>query len=197
MKTDDHCCTFSAGFQIRAARAGDAPLLCEFIRELAYFEGLAHSCAITVDAAFEHILGPRRVAEALIAEVAGVPAGFAVYYRTFSTFAAKPGIFLEDLFVRPDFRKRGIGRALLGEVGRIAHRSEAGRLEWIALEWNKKARALYRSVGAREMEEWVLLRMEPEAIAKFACDGPEEPNTGCRCGGAGAHHRVPETKALQ
>jgi len=164
-----------AGFRIRAAKSADAPLLHEFIRELAYYEGLAHECHITVEAAFEYILGPRRVADAIIAEVDGQPAGFAVYYWTLSTFAARPGLYLEDLFVRPTFRKRGIGSALLHEVGRIAHRAGSGRFEWIALKWNEKARALYRSSGAREMDKWLLFRMEAGALAKFACDGPGEP----------------------
>jgi GNAT superfamily N-acetyltransferase len=164
-----------AGFRIRAAKSADAPLLHEFIRELAYYEGLAHECHITVEAAFEYILGPRRVADAIIAEVEGQPAGFAVYYWTLSTFAARPGLYLEDLFVRPAFRKRGIGSALLHEVGRIAHRAGSGRFEWIALKWNEKARALYRSSGAREMDKWLLFRMDAAALAKFACDGPGEP----------------------
>jgi len=164
-----------AGFRIRAAKSADAPLLHEFIRELAYYEGLAHECHITVEAAFEYILGPRRVADAIIAEVEGQPAGFAVYYWTLSTFAARPGLYLEDLFVRPAFRKRGIGSALLHEVGRIAHRAGSGRFEWIALKWNEKARALYRSSGAREMDKWLLFRMDAAALAKFACNGPGEP----------------------
>jgi GNAT superfamily N-acetyltransferase len=164
-----------AGFRIRAAKSADAPLLHEFIRELAYYEGLAHECHITVEAAFEYILGPRRVADAIIAEVEGQPAGFAVYYWTLSTFAARPGLYLEDLFVRPAFRKRGIGSALLHEVGRIAHRAGSGRFEWIALKWNEKARALYRSSGAREMDKWLLFRMDAAALAKFACDRPGEP----------------------
>ena len=164
------------GFLIRAAKSADAPLLHEFIRELAYYEGLAHECHITVEAAFEYILGPRRVADAIIAEVEGKPAGFAVYYWTLSTFAARPGLYLEDLFVRPTFRKRGIGSALLHEVGRIAHRAGCGRFEWIALKWNEKARALYRSSGAREMDKWMLFRMDSEALAKFA--GASEPHDG-------------------
>ena len=165
-----------AGFRIRAAKSADAPLLHEFIRELAYYEGLAHECHITVEAAFEYILGPRRVADAIIAEVDGQPAGFAVYYWTLSTFAARPGLYLEDLFVRPTFRKRGIGSALLHEVARIAHRAGCGRFEWIALKWNEKARALYRSSGAREMDKWLLFRMDAGALAKFACNSSGEPN---------------------
>ena len=160
------------GLVLRPAKPADAPLLCEFVRELAYFEGLAHECHITVDSAFEHLLGPRRVADAIIAELGGQPVGYAVFYRTLSTFVAKPGIYLEDLFVRPAYRQQGIGRALLHEVGRLAHRADSGRFEWVALKWNEKARSLYRAAGAREMEEWVLLRMNEKALAKFACEGP-------------------------
>ena len=150
-------------------------MICAFVRELAEYEHLANECRLTPETAFEHILGPDRMADALIAEFEGVPAGFAVYYRTLSTFAARPGIFLEDLFVRPAFRRRGIGQALLREVGRVAHRAGAGRLEWTALKWNTGALDLYQTVGAREMKEWVLLRMDAESLARFADDRSTMP----------------------
>ena len=187
---DDQTCTCQppAGLTLRAATPDDAALLCDFVRELAEFEGLTHECAITPEAVAEFVLGPRRCAAAIIAAMDGVPAGFALYYRTFSTFAAKPGIFLEDLYVRPDFRKRGIGRALLAAVAEIAHARAAGRLEWTALKWNAKALALYAAVGAKPMEEWTLLRMEPDAIAKLAGPCTPHPREGCRCGGKGPHH---------
>ncbi len=189
MSEHEHCCQKeSAGLALRAATSADAALLCDFVRELAEFEGLVHECGITPEAVTENLLGPRRCAAAIIAEFEGRPAGFAVYYRTFSTFAAKPGIFLEDLYVRPDFRKRGIGRALLVAVAQIAHGRSSGRLEWTALKWNEKALKLYDAVGAKRMEEWMLLRMGPEAIAQLA--GPDAPlsHEGCRCGGKGPHH---------
>ena len=175
---------------MRAATAEDAALLSEFVRELAEFEGLSHECAATPEAMAEHVLGPRRCAAAVIAEVDGVPAGFALYYRTFSTFAAKPGIFLEDLYVRPDFRKRGVGGTLLTAVAQIAHGRGAGRLEWTALKWNTRALSLYAKVGAKPLEEWTILRMAPAAIAKLAGEDAEKTCSpvGCRCGGKGHHH---------
>ena len=190
MSDHEKCCQHApAGLVLRIAAATDAELLCEFVRELAEFEGLSHECAITPESVSEHLLGPRRCAGAIIAELDGRPAGYAVYFRTFSTFAAKPGIFLEDLYVRPDFRKRGLGRALLSAVAEIAHARSSGRLEWTALKWNKKALDLYDAVGAKQMEEWTLLRMAPDAIARVAA-GPAaaHPHEGCRCGGGGAGH---------
>ncbi|HLP07721.1 MAG TPA: GNAT family N-acetyltransferase [Opitutaceae bacterium] len=189
MSEHDNCsCQKTKGLALRAATPTDAVLLCDFVRELAEFEGLSHECAVTPEAMAEFVLGPRRCAAAIIAELDGAPAGFALYYRTFSTFAAKPGIYLEDLYVRPDFRKRGIGRALLAAVAEIAHGRSAGRLEWTALKWNSKALALYAAVGAKPMEEWTLLRMAPDAISKLAGPHKTAPHEGCRCGGKGPHH---------
>jgi len=185
---EHRCCQSPAGLALRGATPEDASLLCELVRELAEFEGLTHECAITPEVIADHVLGPKRCAAAIIAECDGTPAGFALYYRTFSTFAAKPGIFLEDLYVRPDFRKRGIGRALLTAVAQIAHGRSAGRLEWTALKWNSKALALYESAGAKRLEEWTILRMEPAAIAALATPHAHGPHEGCRCGGKGAHH---------
>lgn len=176
-----------AGLKIRPAVHEDAATIAALIRELAAFEHLDHECAITPAAVSEHLLGMSRSAEVLIAEIDGVVAGFAVYYRTFSTFAARPGVFLEDLYVRPPFRHRGAGRALLQYVGSIAARNDAGRFEWTTLKWNENARRLYTSIGAEEKSEWLLLRMNAEALEKFTC-GSDAPTEGCRCGGNGAHH---------
>jgi GNAT superfamily N-acetyltransferase len=189
MSDPHHCdCQPPAGLALRAATPEDAALLCDFVRELAEFEGLSHECAITPEAMGEHVLGPRRCAAAIVAEFDGRPAGYALYYRTFSTFAAKPGLFLEDLYVRPDFRNRGIGRALLAAVAQIAQSRTAGRLEWTALKWNAKALALYAAVGAKPLEEWTILRMAPDAIAQLAGPAPQAAHDGCRCGGKSPHH---------
>jgi GNAT superfamily N-acetyltransferase len=177
-----------AGLHIRRASTDDAGILCELIRELAAFEHLEAECAITEDAVRAHLLGANRSADALVAWLEDAPVGFAVYYRTFSTFAARPGVFLEDLYVRPRFRRRGIGRALLATVARLAARVDAGRLEWTALKWNENARRLYASLGAHEMTDWLLLRMDSKALADFGCAGPGQPNGGCRCGGEGPHN---------
>lgn len=183
------CPTPPAGLRIVRATEFDADTLSELIHELAAFENLQAECHITPAAVERHLLGPLRSAEALLAWLEDAPVGFAVYYRTFSTFAARPGAFIEDLFVRQRFRHRGIGRALLNEVGRIAHCASAGRLEWATLKSNENARRLYASVGAREMDDWLLLRMDASSLHAFACAGHAgEPHAGCRCGGKGAHH---------
>lgn len=183
MSEHDNCrCQKPAGIALRAATPEDAALLCDFVRELAEFEGLLHECAMTPEAMAAYVVGPHRCAGAIIAECDGFPAGFALYYRTFSTFAAKPGVFLEDLYVRPDFRKRGIGRTLLTAVAQIAHGRHAGRLEWTALKWNAKALSLYAAVGAERLEEWTILRMAPGAIARLAGAVPTETEDAACCG---------------
>ena len=182
------CPSVPPELRLAPAAAIDAELICRLVHELADFEHLADECVITPEIVREHLLGQGRCADVILAWLGAEPAGFAVYYRTYSTFSARPGVFLEDLFVRPAFRHSGIGRALLQQVGRIAHRAGSGRYEWIALTWNEKARHLYTSIGAREMNEWRLFRMDSTALAKFACDGPGHPHGGCRCGGTGAHH---------
>ncbi|MFT3782974.1 MAG: GNAT family N-acetyltransferase [Nibricoccus sp.] len=186
------CPPVPAGLAIRPAVHEDTGTIAALVRELAAFEHLDHECAITPAAVREHLLGLNRSAEAVIAELDGLVAGFAVYYRTFSTFAARPGVFLEDLFVRPAFRHRGLGRALLQYVGSIAARNGAGRFEWTTLKWNENARRLYKSIGAEEKREWLLLRMEAEALSKFVCYGTGEPKENCRCGGKGIHHTQAE-----
>lgn len=188
----ESCSPLPEGLRIEAARKEDSALLCQLIRELAEFEELTAECVITPEALEKHVLGDKRSAEAMIAWVGEEAAGFAVYYTTFSTFVGKPGVYLEDLFVRKTLRHKGIGKALLREVGRIAHEAGAGRYEWTTLEWNKNARSLYASIGAKEMRDWLLLRMEAEDLAEFACAGRKqkagEQGHKCQCGGRGKHH---------
>ncbi|MFT3869461.1 MAG: GNAT family N-acetyltransferase [Nibricoccus sp.] len=185
------CPPTPAGLKIRPAVQEDAGIITTLVRELAAFEHLDHECEITTAAVCAHLLGLGRSAEAVMAELDGVVAGFAVYYRTFSTFAARPGVFLEDLFIRPAFRHRGLGRALLQYVGSIAARNGACRFEWTTLKWNESARKLYKSIGAEEKSEWLLLRMNAEALSKFICDGTGDVKENCRCGGKGVHHAKP------
>ena len=191
-KNIESCPPAPAGLIVRPAVHEDAGVLAALVTELAAFEHLDHECGITTEAVREHLLGLNRSAEAVIATLDGVTAGFAVYYRTFSTFAARPGIFLEDLYIRPAFRHRGLGRALLQYVGTIAARNGAGRFEWTTLKWNDNARKLYASIGAEEKSEWLLLRMDAAALAKFTGHGPGKPTDGCNCGGGGVHHPKPE-----
>lgn len=176
-----------AGLRIARANPEDADILAELVGELADFEHLRHECRMTPEAALAHLIGPKRTASAVIAWLEDAPVGFAVYYPTFSTFAARPGLFLEDLYVRERFRRRGIGRTLLGTIVQMAHGAGAGRLEWTALKWNENARKLYASIGAQEMEQWLLLRMDDKALSEFSCSCGGS-SSGCSCGDRGSHH---------
>ena len=151
-------------FTINSASESDVPVLLAMIRELAEFERLAHELEVTADSLRAALFGERPVAAALLARVGDKPAGYAVYFQTFSTFVGRPGIFLDDLFVRPEFRKRGIGRALLEAVAKIGMEIGGGRFEWIALRWNENAFRFYRSLGAKVMDDWALLRMNSREV---------------------------------
>jgi len=151
-------------FTINSATTKDLTPLLAMIRELAEFERLTHELEVTADSLRAALFGERPVAAGLLVRVDGAPAGYAVYYRTFSTFVGRPGIFLDDIYVRPEFRKRGIGRALLEAVAKIGMELGGGRLEWTALRWNENALRFYRSLGAKVMDEWVLLRMNGNEV---------------------------------
>ncbi len=151
-------------FTINFAAESDVPALLGMIRELAEFERLAHELEVTADSLRAALFGGRPVAAALLAREDGFPAGYAVYYHTFSTFVGRPGVFLDDLYVRPEFRKRGLGRALLEAVAKIGMELGGGRFEWIALRWNENAFRFYRSLGAKVMDEWALLRINSHEV---------------------------------
>lgn len=151
-------------FAINPATESDVPVILELIRELAEFEQLAHELEVTADSLREALFGVSAVARALVARRNGEPAGYAVFYRTFSTFVGRPGLFLDDLYVRPAFRKLGIGRALLTGVAQIGAELGGGRFEWITLRWNENAFRFYRSIGASVMSEWALLRMNGSEV---------------------------------
>lgn len=149
---------------INPATESDVLVILELIRELAEFEQLAHELEVTADSLREALLGKDAVARALVARLNNEPAGYAVFYWTFSTFVGRPGIFLDDLYVRPAFRKQGVGRALLTSVAQIGAELGGGRFEWITLRWNENAFRFYRSIGASVMSEWALLRMNGEEV---------------------------------
>lgn len=151
-------------FTINSATASDVPVLLAMIRELAEFEHHTHELEVTAGSLREALFGERPVAAALLAQMDGEPVGYAVYYHTFSTFVGRPGIFLDDIYVRPDYRKRGIGRALLEAVAQIGMELGGGRFEWITLRWNENAFRFYRSLGAKVMDEWSLLRMNRREV---------------------------------
>jgi GNAT superfamily N-acetyltransferase len=152
------------------AVASDVPVLLALIRELADFERLSHEVEISAEALHAGLFGPRPVAGALLARVDGAAVGYAIYYRTFSTFTGRPGVFLEDIYVRPEFRQRGLGRALLEAVAKISVELGGGRLEWNALYWNENALRFYRGLGAKVMDEWVLLRMNGGEVRKLVAE---------------------------
>lgn len=154
---------------IRAARPDDAPLLAELIQELAAYERLSADCHVDGESLAQGLFDPARpVAEALVLEWAGEPAGFALFFHNFSTFLARPGLYLEDLFVRPAFRRRGIARAALVYLARLARSRGCGRMEWSVLDWNTPAHHFYRSLGAAPLEDWTIWRVNGEALARLA-----------------------------
>jgi len=154
-----------SGLAIRAALPADAPLLLALIRGLAEYEKLAHEVVATEEQLAAELGAPRPVVHALIAEWAGEPAGFALYFFNFSTFLGRQGLYLEDLFVLPAQRGHGIGRALLVELARQAAARGCGRMEWSVLDWNVDAQRFYASLGARPMSGWSVYRLDRAAIA--------------------------------
>jgi GNAT superfamily N-acetyltransferase len=143
----------------------EIPVLLELIRELARFEKLEHEVAATAELLHAAFFGPQPAAGALLARVDGEPAGYAIYFSTFSSFTGRAGVWLDDLYVRPQFRKRGLGRRLIEAVARLAADRGCARFEWTALDWNERALEFYRSLGANTLDEWVLLRVDPSVIA--------------------------------
>ncbi len=154
---------------IRPADRRDVPLVLQLTRELAEYERMAEACVTSEALIAEALFGPHPAAEVIIAERAdGTPVGFALFFHNFSTFLGRRGLYLEDLFVRPEFRGIGAGRALLAELARIARARECGRMEWSVLDWNELAIGFYRSIGAELMDEWTTCRLDERAIATLA-----------------------------
>ncbi len=153
---------------IRAATPDDLPLIATLVRELAAYERLADQ-AVASEADFERaIFGPGAVASALIAEIDGAAAGFAVYFYKFSTFVGRKGLYVEDVFVRPAFRRFGLGRAMFRRLAEIAVAENCGRMEWSVLDWNEPALRFYASLGAVRMDEWTVQRLTGAALEDFA-----------------------------
>lgn len=155
--------------ELRPAAAADVPLILELIRGLAEYEKLAHEVEAT-EARLRSTLFPAGgppAAECVLAFVAGVPAGFALFFPTYSTFLAKPGLWLEDLFVDPGHRGRGVGRALIRHVARLANERGCGRMEWSVLDWNEPAIRFYERLGASRLQDWTICRLTGEALARL------------------------------
>jgi GNAT superfamily N-acetyltransferase len=154
-------------FEIRAARVDDVPVLLRLIVELAEYERLANQVTATEPLLREAIFGPKPAAEAVLAIRDGEAVGFALFFSNFSTFLGKPGMYLEDLYVRPEARKQGVGRALFLHVARLAHQRGCGRFEWTALDWNEPARSFYRKHGAQSLDDWTIFRLTADELARL------------------------------
>jgi GNAT superfamily N-acetyltransferase len=153
--------------RIRPAEAADVPVIADLIRGLATFEKLEDQVSMTEERLAESLFGQHRYAETLLAEDDGTPVGFALFFHNFSTFLGLPGVYLEDLFVIPEHRGRGVGRALLRELARLAVERGCGRLEWSVLDWNRDAIGFYERLGARPNSEWTVYRLTGEALTSL------------------------------
>jgi GNAT superfamily N-acetyltransferase len=153
---------------IRPATKNDAALILSLIRELAEYEKLAHEVVADEATLAKHLFGPEPRGECLIAEANGEPTGFALFFHNFSTFLGKPGLYLEDLYVKPEYRSTGIGMQLLRALAKIALECDCGRMEWWVLDWNEPALAFYNKLGAEPMSDWTVQRLNRTAIEKLA-----------------------------
>jgi GNAT superfamily N-acetyltransferase len=161
---------------IRPATPADLPLIAAFIRELAEYEGLLDAVHFDETVMGEKLFGARPYAEVVIGEISGEAQGFALFFHNFSTFEGRPGIYLEDLFVRPAARGSGLGKALLYHLAKLAVDRDCARLEWSVLDWNAPAIGFYKKLGARAMDEWTVMRLDGErlsqlgALSRFSAD---------------------------
>lgn len=156
---------------IRSATEDDLPLILSLIQQLAEYERLRHECVADQESLRRWLFGEERIAEVIIGEWEGEAVGFALFFRNFSTFLGRPGIYLEDLFVLPEHRGRGIGKGLLLHLARIAIERGYGRVEWSVLDWNQSAIDFYRSLGAMPMDEWTVFRLTGEALRRAGGGG--------------------------
>jgi GNAT superfamily N-acetyltransferase len=154
--------------EIRPGHPADVPLIASLIRGLARFEKLEDEVTLTEDLLAKGLFGDRPYAETLLAEEDGTPVGFALFFHNFSTFLARPGLYLEDLFVVPEHRGHGVGRALLVALARVAVERDCGRLEWSVLDWNREAIGFYERLGARPNSVWTVYRLAGEALRSLA-----------------------------
>lgn len=153
---------------IRPATPADLPLIAEFIRDLAEFEKLSHEVRFDEAKLGENLFGARPYAEVVIGEIDDAPQGFALFFHNFSTFEGRPGIYLEDLFVRPEARGSGLGKALLAHLAKLCVERDCARLEWSVLDWNEPSIGFYKSLDARLMDEWTVMRMDGDALIRLA-----------------------------
>lgn len=158
---------------IRQAKPDDLPLIAGLIRALAEYEKLEHEVRFDEETLARNLFGERPYAEVVIGEVDGEPKGFALFFHNFSTFEGKPGIYLEDLFVQPDVRGKGLGKALLAHLASLAVERDCARLEWWVLDWNTPSIEFYKSLGAKFMDEWTVMRVDGSALTQLASAAPD------------------------
>ena len=168
-----------ANVRLRPASETDVDLILQLVRELAEYERLSHEVVANESLLQDSLFGERQVAEVVIAEHRGKPAGFALFFHNFSTFLGRPGIYLEDIFVRAEFRGLGIGKTLLSYLAATARERGCGRLEWSVLDWNDPAIRFYRSLGAKPMDEWTVYRVTGEELERLA---DQDPGSGAEGG---------------
>ena len=157
-------------FRIESATERDLPLILKLIKDLAEYEKLAHAVVSTEDILRESLFR-KRVAEVVIGYAGDEPAGFAVFFQTFSTFLGAPGMYLEDIFVQPEWRRKGLGRQLLVHLARIANERGYGRVEWSVLDWNELAIGFYKALGAKPMDEWTVFRLTGVSLRRLGTSG--------------------------
>jgi GNAT superfamily N-acetyltransferase len=160
-----------AEIEIQVATEDDVPLLLSLIRELADYERLSHEVVATEETLRDSLFGGRQLAETLLAHLGDEPVGFALFFHNFSTFLGRPGIYLEDLYVKPEFRGAGVGRALLVRIAGLAKERNCGRLEWSVLDWNEPAIGFYERIGASPVSGWTVYRVTGEALEELAAGG--------------------------
>ena len=163
--------TCSENLILRFAEPSDTNVLFNLIQGLAEYEKLSHAVTGNALALHEHLFGSPKYIEAILAEYTGKVVGFALFLHNYSTFLTKPGIYLEDLFVLPEYRRQGVGKALLSKVAQIAVERNCGRLEWSVLDWNESAQAFYRSMGAAILDDWRICRVTEDGMQKLAHRG--------------------------
>jgi GNAT superfamily N-acetyltransferase len=157
-----------SNFEIRPARVEDVPVILGLIRELATYERAPDEVTATEEQLVDVLFGEKRVAEVLLAFEGKSPVGFAVFFHNFSTWLGRPGLYLEDLFVKPDKRGKGYGRALLVDLAKIARERVCGRMEWAVLNWNEPAIKFYRALGAKPLDQWTVYRLTGDGITRLA-----------------------------
>lgn len=163
--------TCNPPFEIREARPGDEQAIAGLIRELAEYERLSHECHASAQGLRDNLFGPRRAVEALVAVADGEIISYALFFQTFSTFLCRPGMYLEDLYVRPSHRRQGIGAAMMRRLGELCVERGLGRLEWSVLTWNELAASQYRKLGAAPLEDWRMWRLTGAALTRLAAGG--------------------------